>query len=297
LIPGIIIHISGVGEVIRAVIAGVPVGDGEPVRIMGVINVSPESFYKGSVKKSLDELVETVDKFSEAGVDFIDVGGRSTAPYLSGDVPVEVELERVVNAIKAIRENTYCRAPISVDTTRAIVAEKAIEAGAEIVNDVSGLRDDPAMPLVIKEHDVPVVLVARVSSFKRGVKPIAQVEEALRESLSIALKHRLNEEKIVVDPGIGFNRFTEVPWYEWDSSVLAELDELRRLGRPILVGVSRKSFIGELTGRRDPAERLYGSLAATAIAVYNGAHVIRTHDPAETLDAVKIASYIRRFRS
>mgnify|MGYP001626446850 CR=1 FL=1 len=282
---------------IKSVIAGVPVGDDEPVRIMGVVNVSPESFYKGSVKTSREAVIETAESFARAGVDFIDVGGRSTAPYLDTYVPPEVELGRVVEAIKAIVENTNIKKPISVDTTRSIVAEAALKAGASMVNDVSGFREDPRMPVVVREYGAPVILVARVAKYNPQLKPVQQVISALRESISIAVNHGIDEDKVVVDPGIGFNRFSELPWYVWDSMVLADLEELRALGRPILVGVSRKSFIGEITGKRDPAERLYGSLAATAIAVFNGAHIVRTHDPAETVDVVKVSSFIRRTRN
>ncbi|MGC9180944.1 dihydropteroate synthase [Thermogladius sp.] len=282
---------------IDAVIAGVRVGDNSPVRLMGVVNVSPESFYKGSVKAGEGELIRTVEAFLKSNTDFLDIGGRSTAPYLKTDVPLEVELERVVWAVKLVRDVFGDKIPISVDTTRSRVAEEALRAGANIINDVSGLREDPRMAAVARDYGAPLIVVARVPSYRSGVSPIDQVIEAVKDSLSRAVDSGVDEKAIVVDPGIGFNRFQELPWYVWDSMVLAELEKMRALGRPILVGVSRKSFIGEVTGRRDPAERLYGSLGATAIAVYNGAHIVRTHDPAETLDVVKVASFIRRLKT
>ncbi|WP_440059366.1 dihydropteroate synthase [Thermogladius sp. 4427co] len=282
---------------IRANIAGIPVGDGEPVRIMGVINTSPESFYKLSVKRRVDEIAETAIRFDKAGVDFIDIGGRSTAPYLNTDVPVEVEAKRVVEAIRVIVENTSVKKPISVDTTRYYVAAEALKAGARIINDVSGLREDPRLADLAREYDAPIIVVARVKTYDKKKHPIEHVIQALRESIEIALEHGVSEERIVVDPGIGFNRFSEIPWYIWDSAIIDSLDELRSLNKPILIGVSRKSFIGAITGRSDPAERLYGSLAATAIAVYRGAHIVRTHDPSETVDVVKISQFIRNVNS
>lgn len=280
----------------RAKIAGVEVGDGLPVRIMAVINVSPESFYKGSVARDRAEVAERALALARAGADFIDIGGRSTAPYLETYVPADVERERVVGAVRAVRDSLGGSVPISVDTTRASVAEAALSAGADMVNDVSGLREDPEMARVVADHGVPLVVVARVREYRAGAKPIEMVLESLRESLEIARRAGVDEGVVVVDPGIGFNRFKELPWYEWDCSVLAELWRLRELGRPILVGASRKSFIGAITGRGDPSERLPGSLAAAAIAVYNGAHILRTHDPAETRDAALVAERIRRHR-
>jgi dihydropteroate synthase len=281
---------------IRADIAGIAVGDDQPVRIMGVINVSPESFYKGSVAQRREEIIVRAEAMAEQGVDFIDIGGKSTAPYLETEVPVEEEARRVVEAIRAIKENTSIRIPVSVDTTRAFVAEKAIEAGADIVNDVYGFKGDEKMAKIVAEYGVPVIIGAHMEPVPENSSPIAVVLEALRESIEIARRYGVDEEKIVVDPAIGFFRPRNPPWYVWDSTILANLYVLRTFGRPILVGVSRKSFIGAITGRKNPEERLWGSLAATAIAVYNGAHIVRTHDPAETRDAIRMAEFIARHR-
>ncbi|MDV3103675.1 dihydropteroate synthase [Thermococcus waiotapuensis] len=260
-------------------------------RIMGVINVSPESFYKGSVRNDEKKLVETAVKMVEEGASFIDIGAKSTAPYLETRIPVEEEVRRAVWAVKAVRDSLDV--PISIDTTSARVAEEALKAGADVINDVTGLKEDPSMADVAAEHGAPVVLCAhgRVRDFSN---PLHTVIDFLQESLVIAREHGIGD--IAVDPAIGFLR-PEVPkWYEWDSKVLANLNALKILGRPVLVGLSRKSFIGAITGRKDPAERLPGSLSATAIAVFNGAQIIRTHDVRETLDAVKMAAFIKRFR-
>ena len=261
-------------------------------RVMGVINVSPESFYKGSVAGDEKGLINRAVKMVEDGATFIDVGAKSTAPYLETQIPVEEEVRRAVWAIRTIRDNVDV--PISVDTTSAEVAEKAIKAGADIINDVTGLKGDSRMGEVAEEYGTPVILCAhgKVNNFS---DPVHAVVELLKESLTTAQEHGIEE--VAVDPAVGFLRPEWPPWYEWDSRVIANLNLLKALGRPILVGVSRKSFIGAITGRKDPMERLPGSLAATTIAVLNGADIVRTHDVGETLDAVRVASFMRRFRT
>ncbi|NJE30856.1 dihydropteroate synthase [Thermococcus sp. 18S1] len=268
--------------------AGVDLG--EP-RIMGVINVSPESFYKGSVRDDEDRLIETAVKMVEDGATFIDIGAKSTAPYLETQIPVEEEVRRAVWAVKAIRD--HVDVPISIDTTSAKVAEEALKAGADIINDVTGLKGDAKMAEVAAEYTAPVIVCAH-GEVRNLSDPIHTVVDLLQESIVIAAKHDIEE--VAIDPAIGFLRPEWPPWYEWDSNVLANLNMLKIFGRPILIGVSRKSFIGAITDRKDPAERLPGSLAATAVAVFNGANIIRTHDVRETLDAVKMAAFMRKFR-
>src|SRR5438445_79666 len=231
--------------------------------------------------------------------------------------------------------------PISADTARPAPARAALEAGARVINDVSGLRD-PAVAALVAKHHASVILMAApdrggpggpgagssrpvpsasnaevtalrwspaatgqadaarvVERLRPGppgppVDPVGHVMGLLRAALGRARAAGIPEERIVVDPGIGFFRDEGIPWHEWDARVLAGLGGLNELGRPVCVGVSRKSFIGAITGRQRPAERLAGSLAATAIAVRNGAAVIRTHDPAETLDAIRVAERLGR---
>ncbi len=281
-------------NVIKAVIAGVSVGDEEPVRVMGVINASPESFYKGSVVTEPERAAALAEEMVREGASFIDVGGMSTAPYLETYVTPEEEVGRVVPIIKAIKENSSVKAPVSIDTTRAFVAEKAIEAGADIVNDVRGLKEDPRMAKVVAEYGVPVIVAANpVGQRIEGNDPVRVVLTALEESIRIAEDAGVDTGKIVVDPAIGFIRPKNPPWYVWDATVIANLDILRAFGLPILIGISRKSFLKAITGREKPEERLAGSLAATAIAVWNGAHIVRAHDVKETVDAVKVAKFIR----
>lgn len=270
----------------------VEVGDGLPVRIMGVINVSPESFYKGSVVLP-EKAGEVASAMAEEGADIVDVGGRSTAPYLQTEVPVEEEVRRVRAAVECIRSSVGV--PISVDTFRARVAEEAIKAGAEIVNDVTGLKGDPAMVDVLREYRPSVIVCAREASPRVGGKPVERVIRALSETLEVLRKIDYDMEKVVIDPCIGFFRYQDIPWYIWDVNVIAELRELRILGRPIAIGVSRKSFVGVLTGRERPEDRLYGSIALTAVAVMNGAHVVRTHDVLPTKDAVRAVEGFLRY--
>lgn len=262
-------------------------------RVMGVINVSPESFYKGSVAKREEELIERVLKIVEDGASFTDIGAKSTAPYLQTAISVEEEKRRILWAFETLK-SLELKVPLSADTTNSEVAEAAINAGAEMVNDVTGLKSDPRMAKIVKEYDCSVIICA----YKKGLSfkdPLDNVIAALDESIEIAKALDIDNEKIAVDPAIGFFRPEWTPWYDWDSEVIANLSLLRKKFEfPLLVGVSRKSFVGKITGREDPSERLFGSLAATAIAVFNGADIIRTHDVRESLDAIKIACYLRK---
>jgi dihydropteroate synthase len=225
----------------------------------------------------------------EAGADLLDIGAMSTAPYRKGHISEEEERRRVTNAVRCLRE--VARVPISVDTQRSRVAAAAIRAGAAVINDVSGLAADPEMATVARDAG-GVILMAREERPSRQ-SPVAQVTGLLRRALRRAEAAGLDPDHIVLDPGIGFFRRGILPWYEFDCVLLANLDRLRSLGRPLLVGPSRKSFIGRLTSRDDPAQRLHGSLAAVAIAVYNGAAIIRTHDVGPSLDAARIAAAVR----
>jgi dihydropteroate synthase len=297
-----------------ALLGRVSVGGSYPVRIVGIINVSPESFYKKSVKTSVEEIVSTVEAMISSGADIIDVGARTSAPYLDTHLPVDEEMSRALRAIKAIRDSFDV--PISIDTTSSKVAEAALRSGVEIVNDVSGLRADPNMAKVVSDHNASLVIVARIYDVKNQVDIISRTIQALRESLSIAYSAGINPKKIVIDPGIGFpsslQAFAErgvkeadvgeidkyiwdsnPPWYIRDIALISGLHRLKILNHPILIGVSRKSFLWPITGRKMVEDRLYGSIAATAIAIINGADAVRTHDVSETRDAVKVAEWAR----
>ena len=284
---------------------------------MGVLNVSPESFHPGSVHTGVDDLLTTALAMVEAGAVLIDIGARSTAPYLNTEITEEEERARLARAIAALAPKVPV--PISADTSRPVPARAALDAGARIINDVSGLRD-PVLAALASEHRVGVILVASPEASKQslaatgsavGVEgtrsreaapedarrhdlPVAVVKALLKAALRRATAAGIDEERVVLDPGIGFFRNEAVPWDEWDTRVLAGLGTLEGLGRPLCVAVSRKSFIGEIIGHPGTENRLAGSLAATALAVCNGASLIRTHDVAETIDAVRVAERVRR---
>ncbi|RLG85852.1 MAG: dihydropteroate synthase [Thermoprotei archaeon] len=269
------------------------VGDDYPVRVVGVINVSPESFYKGSVRITDEEILKAVEEIISEGCDVIDVGGRSTAPYLRTEIPIEEEVRRVVRALELIK-SSFSDVVISVDTFRAKVAEEALKRGADIINDVTGLRGDPKIINVIKEYEPSLIVCAKEIEPCAG-EPIDRVINALKQTLNVLNDIGYDLSKVVIDPCIGFFRYKEIPWYIWDLKVIANLDRLRILGRPIMVGISRKSFIGVITGRERPEDRLYGSIALTSIAIAKGAHIIRTHDVKETRDAIKAIEAFKKY--
>ena len=262
---------------------------------MGALNVSPESFYGGSVHVGDDDLLGAALAMVEAGARLVDVGARSTAPYLETAISEELEGERLACAVSLLAGKLPV--PVSADTARPGPARAALEAGARVLNDVTGLAD-AAVARLAAEHGVSVILMASPGTPGRHPSgdPIATVRRALEAALQRARAARIPDERVVLDPGLGFFRDEPVPWDAWDACVLARLGELRALGRPLAVGISRKSFVGALTGRRQPAERLPGSLAATAVAVWQGAALVRAHDVAETVDAVRVAERLREAR-
>ena len=278
--------------VIHGTLGGVPVGDDRPVVVMGAINVSPESFYAGSVAGSDEALLRTGEAMASAGAALFDVGALSTAPYVSAAVTAEEEADRLGTAISLLTKTLDV--PVSADTSRVVPARAALEAGARVINDVTGLTGDAGLAPLVAAAGAGLVVMAGEHGLPSPGRPLSTVLSMLEESLSLAQEGGVDMDGVVVDPGIGFFRRAAIPWHEWDCQVLAGLLELRRLGRPVLVGVSRKSFIGAIAGEADPARRLPGSLAATAAAVLGGAHVIRTHDVAETLQAVRVAEAVRR---
>ena len=276
---------------IRGLLGDVWIGDDYPTRIIGVINVSPESFYKGSVRLSYEDVAEAARKMEQDGADVIDVGGMSTAPYLETSISEETEAERISWAIEAAK--SAVKIPISADTSRLKPAMAAIRAGADIINDVTGLRAQPEIARLVAEHGLSLIVCASNLGSLRSSSdaPMAAVK-SLKESIQIAVRNGVEPNRIIVDPGIGFHRSTELPWFEVDLSLLRGLKRLRVLGKPIIVGVSRKSFLGAITGRDRPEERLASSIAAEVMAVILGAHGIRVHDVAEALDAVKVVEML-----
>jgi dihydropteroate synthase len=274
----------------RATLGSVLLGAGLPVAVMGVLNVSPESFHAGSVHRERDDLVRAALAMVEAGALIVDVGARSTAPYRATAIDERTEEDRLVRAIEALADKVDVS--ISADTTRPRVARAALDAGATIINDQSGAAD-PALVGLVARTGVGFIVMAAPEATPEETDPVAAVRERLAGALERARRAGITEDRIVLDPGIGFFRQGAQPWHAWDVAVLAGLARLAPLGRPLAVGVSRKSFLGAITGRASTDDRLAGSLAATAAAVLHGASLVRTHDVAETVDAVRVAERIR----
>jgi len=263
---------------------------------MAVINVSPESFYKKSVKIGYEEIADEATRLEKMGADIIDVGGMSSAPYLDTWISEEEEEKRLREAIEAVKSSV--KLPVSVDTFRLRPALTAIEAGADILNDVSGLKITPQLADLAREHNLSLILCAHgLKNIKGEREVIEAISGALSNSLRKALERGVDEERIILDPAIGFHRDTQVEWYEIDFAILRGIPELkRRLGRPLMIGVSRKSFLGAVTGRKKPEERLASTLAAETLAILMGADILRTHDVSETLDVIKVVEAFREKR-
>ena len=273
----------------EAMLGTVPVGGDSRVVVMGALNVSPESFYGGSVHRDRDALVRAGTAMARAGAAVLDVGARSTAPYLDTAIDDAEEADRLAGAVHVLVAKVGI--PVSADTARAAAARAALEAGATIVNDVTAFTD-PEVARLVAARGVSAILMASPAAAGGALGdtgPLATITGILSGAMGRAREAGIPDDRVVLDPGIGFFRDAPVSWDVWDTTVLARLDGLACLGRPLCVGVSRKSFLGAITGHGDPAERLPASLAATAIAVMRGAAVIRTHDVAATVDAVRVA--------
>ena len=280
-------------------IGNVGVGRKNPVRIMGILNISPESFYKKSVKTTKIHIKNKVEQMESEGADFIDVGGMSTAPYLSTIISEKVESKRILDALKIIQNTSNL--PISVDTCRANVARDALENGVEIINDISGLKYDIKMQEVVSKFTPSLILCAYDPKIILG-DTVTTTKKLLRESLKIAKKSSIPSEKIVLDPAIGFFRktgegpfFTKIKtdWIKRDLSIIKNLNSIKQ-NHPILISVSNKSFLGDLLGKENPSDRLFGSIAAESISVLNGADIVRTHNVEATKDAITIASKLSK---
>jgi len=272
----------------------ITVGDSNPVRFMGILNTSRESFYKKSISISKQRISDAVYRMEAEGADFIDVGGMSTAPYLATMISEKTEIGRIIKAIKIIQQ--ISNLPISVDTCRAGVAKEALELGVDIINDVTGLKHDPRMPKTIEKYCPSLVLCAYSKKIMTG-NQLHNVKQLLNESLEIAKSVNIPKAKIVLDPAIGFFRkkgmgtfFTKInsDWLKRDLLILKNL-KLIKSGRPILVSVSNKSFIGKILKKENPSDRLFGSLAAEVISILNGANIIRTHNVGKSKEANTIA--------
>ncbi len=253
--------------------------------VMGIINVTPDSFSGDGLIDRLDEVVRRARAMVEAGADILDVGGESTRP---GHIPVpaEEELRRVIPAIRAIRE-ALPDVPISVDTNKAVVAEAALAAGATMINDVRGLAGDPDMPAVAARAGVPVVIMHDLE-IQRADELVPRLIRDLAIRIERALAAGVRWEHIIVDPGFGFGKEPEL-----NLLLLRRLRDLTVLGRPILVGTSRKRTIGYVLGTL-PEDRLEGTAATVALSIANGADIVRVHDVREMVRVVRMTDAVVR---
>jgi dihydropteroate synthase len=263
---------------------------GERTLIMGVLNVTPDSFSDGGKFLDANRAAEQALRMEADGADIIDIGGESTRPG-SGGISAREEIDRILPVLEALRDKL--RVPISVDTMKSEVAEAAAAAGAEIVNDVTALRFDPALARVASRRKLPLILMhMRGEPRTMQKKPFARdvmrdVTAGLRRAASVARRAGVPKSQIVLDPGIGFGKS-----YAQAFELLARLRELARLGYPLLVGTSRKGFIGHALGGAPLSQRMWGTAATVAAAILNGAHIVRVHDVAEMAQVARVTDAI-----
>jgi dihydropteroate synthase len=265
---------------------------------MAVVNISKESFYPGSFIPN-NQLTEKIKGFCSSGADFIDIGARSTAPW-SEKISIEEEKKRLKNALELILPEFPREKILSIDTQYSDVARLGLEtAEAEkvrvILNDVSNLKTDPKLGDLVVEYQCPIVLMAS-KKIPGDALTMNEIIESLKETASLLQQKGLGREKIIADPGVG--KWIDGRTPEFDSKIISELENLRVLGLPILMALSRKSFIGALLHQKNPDDRYFGSVAATSVSVFNGAHIIRTHDVnTEMVEVIKLSKILRDARS
>ena len=263
---------------------------------MGIVNVTPDSFSDGGSFFSPAAALAQAARLLAEGADILDIGGESTRPQSAEPVPTDEELRRVLPVIRAVARE-HPDAIVSVDTVKSAVAEAALDVGAHIVNDVSAMRLDPAMAEVCVRFEAGVVLmhsrggVQDMATYERADyagDPLDQMLDELGERVEVALEHGIPRERIVVDPGIGFSKRSA-----HSLRMLGCLERLGTWGFPILVGVSHKRFVGEITGEIEPRQRVFGSIGAAVAAFDRGASIFRVHDVAATRQALDVAAAIR----
>lgn len=266
----------------------------EKTLVMAILNITPDSFSDGGKFFSVDDALFQAEKLISEGADILDIGGESTRPN-SARISVEEEVRRVVPTIEAISKRF--EVPISIDTSKSGVAAKSVEAGAEIINDISGLRFDEKIGEIAAQNNCGLVLMHLRGEFETMHKQepvadiLAEVSRGFHQSLEKANEYGIKNEQIALDVGIGFSKTLEQ-----NLELIARLSELcvQFKDFPMLVGTSRKSFIGKILEEQNAGKRLNGSLASAAIAVWNGAKIVRVHDVHETVQAMKIVEAIKR---
>ena len=278
------------------------VGRKNQISIMGILNISPESFYKNSIKSTKSQISKFVSEMEENGTDIIDIGGMSTAPYLKTIVSEKIESERITKTVKIIQN--LSNIPISVDTCRASVAKNALELGVDVINDISGLKYDKNMPKTIEKYNPSLILCSYSKKIVKG-DAISETKKLLNESIMIAQNSQISKDKIVVDPAIGFFRrssdvknklpYTKInsDWAERDMEIIKKL-KLLKANFPILVSISNKSFLGKILEKEDPTDRNTGTAIAEMLSIINGASIIRTHNPKLTSDVIKFTKVLTK---
>ncbi|MEK7774969.1 MAG: dihydropteroate synthase [Candidatus Zixiibacteriota bacterium] len=260
--------------------------------VMAILNVTPDSFSDGGRYRSPQHAVECALEMFEQGADIIDIGGESTRP---GSTPIsaEAEMSRVIPIIRGIRQESDIA--ISIDTYKASTARAAIDAGADIINDITAFRADNDMVTVAAQYKTPVILMhmlgtpAEMQKNPYYVECVREICEFFESRIAYCIEHGIDKSKIILDPGIGFGKRLMD-----NVQILANLDEFRQFGLPLLVGASRKSFINMLNPTdKKPEERLGGSVAAAVVAVLHGADIVRVHDVSETIEALKVVQAIK----
>jgi dihydropteroate synthase len=262
--------------------------------VMGVINVTPDSFSDGGQFFEKERAIEHALQLAMDGADLIDIGGESTRPYSKG-ISADEEMNRVLPVIEGLKEELGI--PISIDTLKAEVAREALRCGAAMVNDISALRSDPEMAAVVAEAEVPVILMhMKGTPADMQVHPTyddvaSEIISFLKQAMDQAVRNGVQRDRIIVDPGVGFGKT-----FDHNLEILRELGRFRCLDAPILVGSSRKAFIGQILDKK-VEERDTGTMATVAAAVMNGAHIVRVHNVKQAVETVKVIDAIRRGKS
>ena len=262
--------------------------------IMGILNITPDSFSDGGLHFDRSGAVEQALRMVDDGADMLDIGGESTRPG-SEPISLDEELRRTLPVIEALAKKITV--PISIDTYKSKVALQALEAGASIVNDISGMRFDPEMTEVVSKFKVPVVMMHMKGTPKNmQMNPtyeavIPEIKDFFKESIRLAVQAGVPENMIILDPGIGFGKT-----FEHNLEIINNLDQLLPLKKPLLVGPSRKAFLGKILGGLPPQERIEGTAASVAISIIKGAHIVRVHDVREMARVVKVADAIKQQR-
>jgi len=268
---------------------------GERTLLMGVLNVTPDSFSDGGKFFDPERAVQQALAMEQAGADLLDIGGESTRPGSTG-VSAKEELARVLPVLQALRG--LLKIPVSIDTQKSEVAEAALEAGAQMINDISGLKGDPRIAEVVARRRVPLILMhmrgeprtMQAGPFARDV--MKDVMQRLRKSVAAARRAGVAKSQIIVDPGIGFGKS-----FAQNYELLQKLPQLAKLGYPLLVGASRKGFLGATLARdrkpASPEERIWGTAATVTASILNGAHIVRVHDVAEMAQVARVADCLR----